>query len=225
MKRGLFLNKNNSMITIIMAEDHQMLIDGVISFFEYDDDINIIGSVNDGEALVKLVALKQPKMVITDIRMPKMDGIEATKIIKKQFPHINVLAMTMFDQPEAIKQMLDAGATGYILKNSGIKMLSKAIIAVSHNETFFDPNVAFNFMNNYIDKNVTIGTSDKIVLSNREKEILALIANGKTSKQIAESLFLAKTTIDTHRKNIIRKLDLSSGSDLIKYAIDKKYQF
>ena len=208
-----------------MAEDHQMLIDGVKSFFEYNDEINIIGSVNNGEELVKLVSLKQPKMVITDIRMPIMDGIQATRIIKKKFPHIHVLAMTMFDQPDAIKQMLDAGAIGYILKNSGIKMLSKAIATVAKGETFFDPNVAFNFMNNYIDENVTIGKSDKIVLSNREKEILNLIANGKTSKEISETLFIAKTTVDTHRKNMIRKLELSSGSELIKYAIDKKYQF
>lgn len=208
-----------------MAEDHQMLIDGVKSFFEYDDNINIIGTVNNGEELVKLVSLKQPKMVITDIRMPIMDGIQATKIIKKKLPHINVLAMTMFDQPDAIKQMLDAGATGYILKNSGIKMLSKAIVTVANGETFFDPNVAFNFMNSYIDENVTIGKSDKIVLSNREKEILNLISEGQSSKEIAENLFIAKSTVDTHRKNMIRKLDLSSGNELVKYAIDKKYQF
>ena len=213
------------MITIIMAEDHQMLIDGVKSFFEYDEQINIIGEVNNGEDLVKLVSLKQPKLIITDIRMPKMDGIQATKIIKKEFPHIHVLAMTMFDQPDAIKQMLDAGATGYLLKNSGIKMLTKAIIAVAKGETFFDPNVAFNFMNNYIDKNVTIGKSEKVILSNREREILELIANGKTSKEIAENLFIAKTTVDTHRKNMIRKLHLSNGNELVKYAIDKKYQF
>ena len=213
------------MITIIMAEDHQMLIDGVKSFFEYDESISIIGSVNNGEELVKLVSLKQPKLVITDIRMPIMDGIQATKIIKKKLPHINILAMTMFDQPDAIKQMLVAGATGYILKNSGIKMLSKAIITVASGETFFDPNVAFNFMNDYIDDNVTIGKSDKVVLSNREKEILNLIAEGKTSRDIAETLFIAKTTVDTHRKNMIRKLDLSSGNELVKYAIDMKYQF
>lgn len=213
------------MITLAIAEDHQMLIDGVKAFFEYDEDINIIGTVNNGQDLVKLVSLKQPKLVITDIRMPIMDGIQATKLIKKQFPHIRVLAMTMFDQPEAIKQMLDAGATGYILKNSGIKMLSKAIVTVAGGETFFDPNVAFNFMNDYIEDNVKVGKSDKVVLSNREKEILHLIANGRTSKEIAELLFIAKTTVDTHRKNMIRKLELSSGNELIKYAIDKKYQF
>ncbi|WP_299679024.1 response regulator transcription factor [uncultured Tenacibaculum sp.] len=213
------------MTTIVIAEDHQMLIDGVKSFFEYDEEIKIIGSVNNGEELIKLVELKQPKLVITDIRMPKMDGISATKIIKSKFKHIKVLALTMFDQPDAIKQMLDAGASGYLLKNSGIKMLSKAIKVIAGGNTFFDPNVAFNFMNDYIDKNVTIGKSDKIVLSNREKEILQHIANGKTSKQIAEDLFIAKTTVDTHRKNMIRKLNLNSGNELVKYAIDKKYQF
>jgi two-component system response regulator NreC len=213
------------MITIVIAEDHQMLIDGVKSFFEYDENINIIGNVNNGDDLVKLVALKQPKLVITDIRMPIMDGIQATRAIKKKLPHINILAMTMFDQPDAIKQMLDAGATGYILKNSGIKMLSKAIVTVANGETFFDPNVAFNFMNNYIDDNVTIGKSNKIVLSKREREILQEIANGRTSKEISEILFIAKTTVDTHRKNMIRKLELSSGNELVKYAIDMKYQF
>ena len=213
------------MITIVMAEDHQILIDGVKSFFEYDDEINIIGTVNNGMELVKLVQLKQPKLVITDIRMPKMDGIEATRKIKSKLPHIHVLAMTMFDQPDAIKQMLDAGATGYILKNSGIKMLSKAIKTVAKGETFFDPNVAFNFMNNYIDDTVTVGKSEKIILSNREKEILNLISEGKTSKEISEVLFIAKSTVDTHRKNMIRKLELTSRNELVKYAIDKKYQF
>ena len=213
------------MITIAMAEDHQMLIDGVKSFFEYDEDINIIGTVNNGDDLIKLVNLKQPKLVITDIRMPRMDGIQATKLIKTQFPHIKVLALTMFDQPEAIKQMLDAGASGYLLKNSGIKMLSKAIVTIANGDTFFDPNVAFNFMNDYINENVKVGKSEKIVLSNREKEILQLIANGNTSKEIAEALFIAKTTVDTHRKNMIRKLSLKGGNELVKYAIDKKYQF
>jgi two-component system nitrate/nitrite response regulator NarL len=208
-----------------MAEDHQMLIDGVKAFFEYDEDYNIIGSANDGLELVRLVKLKQPKLVITDIRMPIMDGVQATRIIKQEFPHIKVLAMTMFDQPEAIRQMLEAGASGYILKNSGIKMLSEAIETVSRGDTFFDKNVALNFMNDYIQDKVHVGKSDKVVLSNREKQILHLIANGKTSKEIAAELFIAKTTVDTHRKNMIRKLDLRSGTELIKYAIDKKYQF
>lgn len=213
------------MITVIIAEDHQILIDGVTSFFEYNEDIKIIGTVNNGKDLVKLVSLKQPKLVITDIRMPVMDGIQATRKIKKQFPHIRVLAMTMFDQPEAIKQMLDAGATGYILKNSGIKILEEAIQTVAYGEMFFDKNVALNFISDYIQDNVKVGSSDNVVLSNREKEILHLIASGKTSKEISEELFIAKTTVDTHRKNMIRKLNLDSGNELIKFAIEKKYEF
>ena len=213
------------MITVIIAEDHQILIDGVTSFFEYNEDIKIIGTVNNGKDLVKLVSLKQPKLVITDIRMPVMDGIQATRKIKKQFPHIRVLAMTMFDQPEAIKQMLDAGATGYILKNSGIKILEEAIQTVASGEMFFDKNVALNFISDYIQDNVKVGSSDNVVLSNREKEILHLIASGKTSKEISEELFIAKTTVDTHRKNMIRKLNLDSGNELIKFAIEKKYEF
>lgn len=213
------------MITIAIAEDHQMLIDGVKSFFQYHENINIIGTANNGKELVKLVSLKQPKVVITDIRMPVLDGIQATKQIKKQFPYTKVLAMTMFDQPEAIKQMLDAGATGYILKNSGIKMLAEAIETVAKGDNFFDKNVALNFMNDYVSGNVKVSTSENVILSKREKEILHEIANGKTSKEIAEILFIAKTTVDTHRKNMIRKLNLTNGNELIKYAIDKKYQF
>ena len=213
------------MVTIIMAEDHQMLIDGVQSFFEYNENINIIATANNGKELVRLVSLKQPKLVITDIRMPKMDGIEATKLIKKDFPHIKVLALTMFDQPDAIKQMLNAGASGYLLKNSGIKMLGDAIEKVVKGETFFDPNVALNFMNDYVDENTSVGNSKKVVLSKRELEILELIANGNTSKEIAEILFIAKTTVDTHRKNMIRKLELDNGNELVKYAIEKKYEF
>lgn len=214
------------MITVAMAEDHQMLIDGVTSFFEYDENIKIIGTFNNGKDLVDFTLLKRPKVVITDVRMPIMDGIEATKIIKTKLPKTNVLALTMFDQSEAIKQMIDAGVTGYLLKNSGIKMLSKAIREVANGKTFFDPNVAFNFMNDYIDGEVCIGKPEKeITLSNREKDILQLIAKGYTSKQISTELFIAKTTVDTHRKNIKRKLNLNSASELIKYAVDKKYNF
>lgn len=213
------------MITIAMAEDHQMLIDGVTSFFEYNDDIKIVGTVNNGLDLIELVHKKQPKIVITDIRMPKMDGIEATQHIKKAYPQIKVLAMTMFDQHEAIKQMIDAGATGYILKNSGIKMLSKAIKEVVAGNTFFDPNVAFNFINEYVNHNVTVGEDEVVLLSSREKEILSLVGAGLSSKQIADELFIAKSTVDTHRKNMIRKLNLKGSSELIRYAIDKKYDF
>ena len=106
------------MITVAIAEDHQALIDGIKSYLEYEDDIKIVGQANEGKALLEIVRKKQPNVVICDIRMPIMDGIVATRHIKKEFPNINVLAFTMYDQDNAVHQMLEAGATGYILKNS-----------------------------------------------------------------------------------------------------------
>ena len=133
MSNTIFIKK--TMITIVMAEDHQILIDGVKSFFEYDDNINIIGSVNNGEELVKLVSLKQPKLVITDIRMPIMDGVNATKIITKSFPNIPVLALTMFDQSADVYEMLEAGARGYVTKEvNQTESIGPVIFTIIHRD-------------------------------------------------------------------------------------------
>ncbi|PTX59540.1 LuxR family two component transcriptional regulator [Kordia periserrulae] len=204
------------MITVAIAEDHQALIDGMLSYLEYEEDISIVGCANDGEALLEIVRRKQPKVVICDIRMPKMDGIVATRHIKKEFPHINVLAFTMYDQDKAVQQMLDAGATGYILKNSPLKVVLEAIHTLSEHKTYYDAklNIA------EVSKN-----SSKSILSRREKEILALIAQRKTSQEIADLLFISKSTIDTHRKNMIQKLQLQGANELLGYAIEQKYAF
>jgi two-component system nitrate/nitrite response regulator NarL len=211
------------MIRVVFAEDHQALIDGVESFFEFNDDVSIIGTANDGDQLVKMVRLKQPDIVITDIRMPIMDGIQATRIIKKEFPHINVLAFTMFDQPNAVNQMLEAGAHGYILKNSGLKIMLEAIHAVANKKQYFDPNVLLNIEKEKMEEDNKI--QKKGILSRREKQIMLLIADGKISSEIAEALHISKNTVETHRKNMIRKLNLSSYNELLKYAIEKKYEF
>ena len=129
------------MIRLAIAEDHQSLIDGIKLLFEYEEDIEIIGTANDGEELLKLVRLKQPNVVITDIRMPKLDGITATKKIKKEFPHTKILGFTMFDQKDAIRQMLDAGASGYLLKNSPLEEVLKAVRSVYNGNTYFDTNI------------------------------------------------------------------------------------
>ncbi|EDP94361.1 response regulator transcription factor [Kordia algicida OT-1] len=204
------------MITVAIAEDHQALIDGMLSYLEYEEDIQIVGHANDGESLLKIVRRKQPKVVICDIRMPKMDGIVATNHIKKEFPHINILAFTMYDQDRAVQQMLDAGATGYILKNSPLKVVLEAIYALSEHKTYYDAKLNIG----QISKN-----SSESILSRREKEILALIAQRKTSKEIAELLFISKSTIDTHRKNMIQKLQLQGANELLGYAIEQKYAF
>jgi two-component system nitrate/nitrite response regulator NarL len=204
------------MIRVAIAEDHQALIDGIQSYLEYEDDISIVGHANDGEQLLELIEKRQTDMVLCDIRMPKIDGIAVAKIIQKEHPDTKVIAFTMFDQEEAIRQMLDAGAVGYILKNSSLQVVKEAIRAVADGKTYFDQNIHLPSE----EKN-----SSKSLLSKREQEILRLISAGKTSHEIADQLFIGKSTVDTHRKNMIRKLGLSGAGELLRYALEKKYDF
>jgi two-component system nitrate/nitrite response regulator NarL len=204
------------MITVAIAEDHQALIDGIESYVRHEDDIKVIGHANNGEELLKLVRLKQPKVVLCDIRMPKLDGIEATKIILKELPYTRVVAFTMFDQEGAVEQMLAAGAHGYILKNSSLEVVLEAIRTVAAGKTYYDKKIVVK---------ETEKNSSKSVISKREREILQLIAKGHTSHQIADELFIGKSTVDTHRKNMIRKLGLSGAGELLRYAVEKKYEF
>jgi len=204
------------MIRLAIAEDHQSLIDGITLLLKYEEDISIVGTVNDGESLLKLVRLKQPNVVLTDIRMPKMDGITATKHIKKEFPHTKVIAFTMFDQSEAVDQMLEAGASGYLLKNSSLEEVFEAIKTVYSGGNYFDANINVNEQNSQ---------KKKGVLTKRQIEILELVAQGKTSREISKRLFIGIHTVDTHRKNMIRILGLKGKGELMRYALDKKYKF
>lgn len=204
------------MIRVIIAEDHQALIDGIKLSLENENDMEVVGEANDGEELIKLVDLKKPDVIITDIRMPKCDGITATRIIKKKHPSIEIVAFSMFDQAEAVKQMQEAGASGYIMKNSSLTKLIEAIRTVANHKTFFDTDIV-------ADK--SSGSNDTIMLSKREKEILRLIGEGKTSNEISDMLFIGKTTVDTHRKNILKKLNIHGKSDLVRFAVERKYDF
>lgn len=203
------------MITLAIAEDHQALIDGIKLALDFEDDIMVVGEANDGERLVEIVRAKRPQVVITDIRMPICDGICATTTIMKEFPNTKVIAFSMFDQIEAIDKMKAAGASGYIMKNSSLKKLLEAIRSVARNINFFDD--AIILKDNH--------TREDVELSTREKEILRLIGEGKTSQEIADSLFIGKRTVDTHRKNILKKIQIHGKNDLIRFAVERKYDF
>lgn len=207
------------MIRLAIAEDHQSLIDGISLILEYEDDISIVGTANDGEALLEIVEKKRPTIVLTDIRMPKLDGIEAVKRIKNSRPEIKVLAFTMFDQTEAVQQMLKAGASGYILKNSSLTEVLKAIRTIANGETYLDANINTNVLTS------ESKTKTKGLLTKRQIEILELIALGKTSREIADELFIGVHTVDTHRKNMARILGLQGKGELMRYALEKKYKF
>jgi len=207
------------MTRIVIAEDHQSLIDGVCLLFEQEEEYSIVGMANDGEKLIEIVEKKQPEIVLTDIRMPKIDGITATKIIKKKYPKIKVITFSMFDQQEAIKQMINAGASGYILKNSGLSDVKNAISKVMAGETYYDAALNLSFLEK------ENGNEKKSILSKSEKDILRLIGQGSTSNEIADIRFCSVSTVETHRKNMIRKLGLQGKGELLRYAIEKKYDF
>lgn len=203
------------MITVVIAEDHQALIDGIKLSLKEVADISVIGEANDGERLLELVHIKKPQVVLTDIRMPKCDGICATRKIKEAFPEIKVIAFSMFDQAEAVQQMREAGASGYIMKNSSLDKVIEAIRTVATNGSFFDDNISI----------VDQTSKETIILSTREKEILRLIGEGNSSLEIANLLFINKSTVDTHRKNILKKLNIYGKTDLIRFAVERKYDF
>jgi two-component system response regulator NreC len=205
------------MIRVVIAEDHNSLIDGIQSFLKNENDVKLVGFANDGEALCDLVAKKHPDVVITDIRMPMVDGITATQRIMKSNPEVKIIAFTMFDQDEAVQQMLSAGAKGYILKNSSLKDLLQAIRQVYAGSTYYDKQVKIP-QSIYASKTST-------PLTRRQLEILRLIALGKTNQEIADELFIGRTTVETHRKNMIRILNLKGAGELLRYALETKYKF
>ncbi|WP_340201413.1 response regulator [Ascidiimonas sp. W6] len=204
------------MIRIVFAEDHNALIEGVQLFLEYEEDIEMVGFANNGKELLQLVEQKRPQVVVTDIRMPIMDGIEATKKIIQDYPQTKVIAFTMFEQDAAITEMVQAGAKGYLLKNSSLKDLLTAIRKVANGETFYDANIILPEQEH---------SHKNSILTKRQIEILKLIAQGKTNQEIADLLFIGRTTVETHRKNMISALGLKGSGELLRYAIEKKYNF
>ncbi len=198
------------MIRIVIAEDHQALIDGMKVFIENESDMEIVGEAVDGETLLEIVRWKKPDIVLTDIRMPKMDGISATRTIKSIFPEIKVIAFSMFEQQDAIEDMKNAGASDYIVKNAPMQKVVEAIRNVYENDGSFENPIKLKSQNGFS-------------LSSREKEILKLIGQGMSSQEIADHLFIGKTTVDSHRKNLIKKLNIEGKNDLIRIAMERNY--
>ena len=202
------------MIQLIIVEDHESLIDGLKLLFTNDPEIEVVATAHDGVELVKLLDYKQAHVILTDISMPRMNGVEVCKKVKEIDPHTKVIAFTMFDDDQAVRDMIDAGAAGYILKIRPLSVVREAILAVMQG-------------NKYMDSAITIVPTSKKsydadeLLSNTEREILKLIAAGNQSSEIAEIRHCAVGTIHKHRKNMIQKLGLHGKGELLRYALQK----
>ena len=204
------------MIRVLIADDHQLFIDGIKSILDGQVGIAIIAEANNGLEVIKtLEAGTIPDLVLTDIRMPIIDGVSVTRTLSQNYPQIPVLALSMYDQSADVIEMLEAGAKGYVTKNVDKKELVNAIHTLTKGEFYFSQNLPED-IKAWFERDQL---KEDAVLTRREKEILNLIARGRTSQQMAQQLKLSKFTIDTHRKNIHKKLGIKSNTGLVTYAL------
>ncbi|MGD1889255.1 MAG: response regulator [Cyclobacteriaceae bacterium] len=212
-----------SSIDILIVDDHQMIREGIQASLSDTPDIRIVGEAGTGdEALEKLAAHPSVKVVVMDISLGDgQDSTDITQKLLKQFPQIQVLVLTMHDEEAHITTMLQAGATGYLLKDTGMDELVTAIRTVSSGDTYFCKRVADTMMEKFMlkKKSVKVGGIPVEQLTKREREILQLIAEEFTNQEIAEKLFISPRTVDTHRRNLILKLNVKNTAGLVRYAI------
>ncbi len=209
-------------IRVLLADDHTILREGIRSLLEDEPDMQVIGEAEDGMQAVKLTGQLEPDVVIMDIAMPLLNGLEATRQIRRNYPNVKVLILTMHENEEYIRQVLASGAMGYILKDAAARELLDAIRAVQRGEAILSPAVTRLVIEDYLRWGELQPQNDASILSPREREVLQLIAEGYTNKQIAEILSISIKTVQAHRANIMSKLDLHDRGELIKYAIQKK---
>ena len=203
-------------IKVAIADDHTLFIDGIKSILSKEPDIDIVTEASNGLELIKEVERgPSPDIIVIDIRMPVMDGITATRVLTKKYPHIPVLALTMYDQSADVFEMLEVGAKGYVTKEVEKEELIMALKCLVTGKKYFSKNLPGDFNNWFSDS----PNEEEITLTRREKEILGLLAKGRTTLQMAQELKLSKFTIDTHRKNIHKKLGIKSNTGLANYAL------
>ncbi|MBE0409999.1 MAG: response regulator transcription factor [Anaerolineales bacterium] len=204
-------------IRVLIVDDHTIVRSGVRLLLEAEDDIDVVAEALDGSQAVKLAESLQPDVILMDISMPGMDGLEATRRIKALFPVIQVLVLTMHRSDEYFFEMLKAGASGYILKGAEASDLIKAVRVVNQGEVFLYPTMAERLLKDYFQRTEG-GEQTQLPLSPREQEILSLLADGYSNKEIAEKLVVSPSTIHSHRSKLMNKLGLSSRHELIQYA-------
>ena len=207
-------------IRIVLADDHGMMREGLKSLISKQMGMEVVGEAEDGYGVVRLVNDLKPDLVVMDIGMPNLNGIEATRQIVSETEDIKVLALSQYSDPRMVSEMFCAGAKGFVLKDSAFDELICAINAVYTDRTYVSPDVAGDLINRHI-RHAESGeqTSAFRQLTDREREILQLISEGKTTKDIATKLCRSAKTIETHRRNIMQKLDLHSLPELTKYAV------
>jgi two-component system response regulator NreC len=207
---------------IVIAEDYTILREGLRALLSSASDLEVIGEAEDGRSAVRCVSDLEPDLVLMDLSMPKMSGIDAIREIKKSFPHTKVIALTVHEKEEYILASLQAGADGYVLKDATRAELMTAIRTVLDGKRFLSPGVSEKVIEGYLEgKRAGEPKSIWETITPREREILKLVAEGYKNKEIADQLCISVKTVDKHRTNLMRKLDLHTVSALTAFAIEK----
>lgn len=210
-------------IKVLLAEDHTIVRKGLRSLLDSEKETQVVGEAENGKEALNKVAKLKPDVVLLDIAMPILNGLEATRQIKKDFPDIKVLILSVHADEEYIFQTLKAGASGYLLKNAAPNDLVSAIQAVYRDESFLSPSISKKVVKEYIRQAHEV-TGEELPyekLTDREREVLQLLAEGRSVRQISELLFISIKTVQTHRAHLMEKLNLTSDAELIQYAIRK----
>jgi DNA-binding NarL/FixJ family response regulator len=203
--------------TIVLADDHAMFREGIRKIIERIEDVSVSAEVNDGLELLELLKKSASNMVILDISMPNLRGLEAIREIKKSYPKVKILVLTMHKKREFIRQALRDGADGFLLKEDAGGELIRAVRAIRNGEMYLSPLLSSVLTSLALEEDKTE------ILTMREREVLKLIAEGKRTKDIAEALFISPYTVRRHRSNIMEKLNLNNLAELVKYAISQIY--
>ena len=203
-------------IKVILVDDHQMFRDGVKSVLSDEENIEIIGEVGHANDLYKLLESKIPDLIITDISMPDISGIDITKYVSENFPEINILILSMHSNEEFITKALNAGANGYLPKDTSMNELLQAINSIAKGENYFNKGISDTILKAMVNK-AKVSKND--TLTSRELEIVHQVVEGLSNKEIADKLNISVRTVDSHKNNILHKLGLKSSVELVKYAI------
>jgi len=204
---------------ILIVDDHQLVLDGISGFIKHNDRYELIGQGNNGEEAIKYADILSPDLILMDIDMPIISGIQATREIKRLYPNIKIIIISMHNEKGIIKKVLNEGADGYLIKNSSKDEMIEAIDKVLSGEKYFSEDVS-NIIEN---KNTTqddVGIINQ--LTQREIEIIEFVALGLTNKEIAEKLFISHRTVDTHRTNVMKKIKVTNVAGLIRFAFSHK---
>ena len=206
-------------IKIAIADDHLLVINGIRAMLAQASDLSIIFACTSGSDLMEHLETQEPDVLLLDIQMPDINGIDACKVIHKQYPGIKIIALTNFEQSSYVKQMLRNGASGYLLKNIDNKTLIRAIDSVVKDKPFIQEEIKNNMLNEVLSG--TKSSSQGISLTKRELEILGLVARELTNQQIADQLFISVRTVQTHRINLTQKLGVHNTAGLVKEAFKR----